>query len=59
MNDSYSVSDTSQNIRGGGGGKIFNMYAFGVCLRYANLSDIMLGISWWLVNAILVGLDSF
>ena len=36
--------DTLQNI-GGGGGKIFNMYAFSVCLRYANLSNIMLGIS--------------
>ena len=30
--------------RGGGGG-IFNMYAFGVGLKYANLSNIMLGIS--------------
>ena len=30
---------------GGGGGEIFNMYAFGVRLRYANLSNIMLGIS--------------
>ncbi len=30
---------------GGGGGDIFNMYAFGVGLRYANLSNIMLGIS--------------
>ncbi len=30
---------------GGGGGEIFNMYAFGVGLRYANLSNIMLGIS--------------
>ena len=29
---------------GGGGGEIFNMYAFGVGLRYANLSNIMLGI---------------
>ena len=29
---------------GGGGGGIFNMYAFGVGLRYANLSNIMLGI---------------
>ena len=29
---------------GGGGGEIFNMYAFGVRLRYANLSNIMLGI---------------
>ncbi len=29
----------------GGGGGIFNMYAFGVRLRYANLSNIMLGIS--------------
>ncbi len=25
--------------------EIFNMYAFGVGLRYANLSNIMLGIS--------------
>ncbi len=33
--------------RGGGGGgvEIFNMYAFGVGLRYANLSNIMLDIS--------------
>ncbi len=30
---------------GGGGGEIFNMYAFVVGLRYANLSNIMLGIS--------------
>ena len=30
----------------GGGGGIFNMYAFGVHLRYANLSNIMLGISY-------------
>ncbi len=30
---------------GGGRGEIFNMYAFGVRLRYANLSNIMLGIS--------------
>ena len=30
---------------GGGGRQIFNMYAFGVHLRYANLSNIMLGIS--------------
>ncbi len=29
----------------GGGGEIFNRYAFGVGLRYANLSNIMLGIS--------------
>ncbi len=39
-----TVADTSRNIWGGGGG-IFNMYAFGVRLRYANLSNIMLGIS--------------
>ena len=39
-----SVADTSRNI-GGGGGEIFKMYAFGVGLRYANLSNIMLGIS--------------
>ncbi len=32
-------------ILGGRGGEIFNMYAFGVRLRYANLSNIMLGIS--------------
>ena len=31
-------------LGGGGGGEIFNMYAFGVGLRYANLSNIMLGI---------------
>ena len=30
-------------LGGGGGGEIFNMY--GVGLRYANLSNIMLGIS--------------
>ena len=30
---------------GGGGGENFNMYAFGVGLKYANLSNIMLGIS--------------
>ena len=32
--------DTSRNIGGGGGGavrEIFNMFAFGVHLRYANL----------------------
>ena len=34
----------------GGGGEIFNMYAFGVHLRYANLSNIMLGISNSLFN---------
>ena len=34
--------DTSRNI-GGGGGEIFSMYAFGVRLRYANFSNIMLG----------------
>ncbi len=41
------MADTSRNIGGGGGGggEIFNMYAFGVGLRYANLSNIMLGIS--------------
>ena len=26
---------------GGGGGEIFNMYTFGVRLRYANLSNIV------------------
>ena len=38
--------------RGGGGGRreIFNMYAFGVHLRYVNLSNIMLGISNSLFN---------
>ena len=30
---------------GGGGGEIFSMYAFGVGLRYANLSNIMIIIS--------------
>ncbi len=51
-----TVADTSRNIGWGGGGEegggeeggddeIFNMYAFGVHLRYANLSNIMLGIS--------------
>ena len=39
------MADTSRNIGGGGGGEIFNMYAFGVGLKYANLSNIMLGIS--------------
>ncbi len=33
---------TLREILGGGGGEIFNMYAFGVGLRYANLSNIML-----------------
>ncbi len=37
-----TVADTSRNI---GRDEIFNMYAFGVHLRYANLSNIMLGIS--------------
>ena len=37
------MADTSRNIGGGGGGEIFNIYAFGVRLRYANLSNIMLG----------------
>ena len=36
---------TLREILGGGGGGIFNMYAFGIRLRYANLSNIMLGIS--------------
>ena len=35
---------------GGGGCEIFNIYAFGVHLRYANLSNIMLGISNSLLN---------
>ena len=30
---------------GGGGAKFFNTYAFGVRLKYANLSNIMLGVS--------------
>ncbi len=34
------MAHTSRNI-GGGGGEIFNMYAFGVRLRYANLSNII------------------
>ncbi len=41
-----AVADTSRNIGEGGGGgrRIFNMYAFGVGLRYMrNLSNIMLG----------------
>ena len=45
--------DTSRNIAGGGGGgrcEIFKMYAFGARLRYANLSNIMLGISNSLFN---------
>ena len=37
------TNQCSRNM--GGGGEIFNMYAFGVGLRYANLSNIMLGIS--------------
>ena len=42
------MADTSRNIggEGGGGGAVFNMYAFGVRLSYANLknlSNIMLG----------------
>ncbi len=36
---------TLRKILGGGGGEIFNMCAFGVGLRYANLLNIMLGIS--------------
>ena len=38
-----TVADTSRNIGGGGGGggEIFNMYTFGVRLRYANLSNIV------------------
>ena len=32
------------------GGEIFNMYAFGVRLRFANLSNILLGISNSLFN---------
>ena len=40
------MADTSRNIGGGGGGsEILNMYAFGVGLKYANLSNIILGIS--------------
>ncbi len=35
-----TVADTLQNIQGGG--QIFNMYTFGVRLRHANLSNIML-----------------
>ena len=38
---------------GGGGCEIFNMYAFGVGLRYANLSNIMLGISTSLFDILL------
>ncbi len=39
------MADTSRNIGGGGGGaKILNMYAFGVGLKYANRSNIILGI---------------
>ncbi len=41
---SVEMFGRSRNI-GGGGGEIFNMCAFGVCLRYENLSNIMLGIS--------------
>ncbi len=37
----------------GGGGEILNMYAFGVGLRYANLSNIMLGISTSLFDILL------
>ena len=36
--------------RNSGGHEIFNMYAFGARLRYANLSNIMLGISNLLFN---------
>ncbi len=32
------------------GGEILNMYAFGACLRYANLSNILFGISNSLFN---------
>ena len=48
-----SVQDQWRTLGGGGGGggnEIFNMYAFGVHLRYANLSNITLGISNSLFN---------
>ncbi len=46
---------TLREILGGGGGReIFNMYAFGAGLRYANLSNIMLGISNSLFDGITV-----
>ncbi len=44
---------TLREILGGGGGEIFNMYAFGVGLRYANLSNIVLGISSSLFDILL------
>ncbi len=44
---SYWQQRTLREILGGGewggGAQIFNMYAFSVHLRYANLSNIMLG----------------
>ncbi len=43
--NAFAVANTSPKISGGGGSEIFNMYAFGVRLGYANLSNIMLGIS--------------
>ena len=40
------MADTSRKTGGGGGGgEILHKCAFGVHLRYANLSNIMLGIS--------------
>ena len=43
--EGHWVISSGGHFAKGGGGEIFNMYAFGVGLRYANLSNIMLGIS--------------
>ncbi len=55
--ETITVADTCGEILGGGGGgvggEIFNMYAFGVGLRYANLPNIMLGISNSLLDILL------
>ncbi len=50
------MHNNGQNRASGGhfakywGSEIFNMYAFGVRLRYANLSNIMLGILYSLFD---------
>ncbi len=51
--DYFSGGHVVKYWGGGGEGEIFNMYAFGVGLRYANLSNIMLGISHSLFDILL------